>query len=349
MHSSIIPDFSKDGKISIIVDGQFGSTGKGLIASRIALDNDYEIAIGSLSPNAGHTFYKDTVKCVSKCLPVCGIMKSKGDIFLSADSVIDPNILFHEIETFNINEDRIFIHPRAAILTEEIKQKEKQNEDIKKISSTQSGTGEARSLKIMRIATLAEDYKPMQRFIRPYNLKYYLQQGCSAIVETGQGLGLGLNHGLSYPYCTSRDVLPATILGELGLHPKYLGNVMLTFRTYPIRVGNIIENNKEVSYSGPFYDDSKEVDFSYIGVPAEKTTVTQRIRRIATFSMKQYIHAIDVIEPNFIFLNFIQYFYRHEEDLIVFPKNKTPTHVGYGPYSDHVCKWEPNILQHIFK
>ena len=350
--SIVIPNFCIPGKVSVIIDGQFGSTGKGLAASRIAFDNHYDIAIASLSPNAGHTFYdSDMNKYVTKSLPVTGILSKRCQIYLSSDAVIDPDILFDEIKKFDIDPARIAIHPRAAIITKDSKLEEQKSNGVKIIASTQSGTGAARASKIMRNGVLAENYEPLKEFVCKLDMQYYLQQGCSAVVETGQGVDLGLNHGLAYPYCTSRDPHPSYILGELSLHPKYFGKSLVVFRTFPIRVGNIIENGKEVGYSGPFWDDSKEIDFSDIGVPDEYTTVTKRKRRIATFSMKQYVNTLNIIEPDYILLNFINYYYSDFKKFkIQFTKGiRKPTHMAYGPYPWDVVDYNESIMSGMLK
>lgn len=115
--------FIKPGKINIIIDGQFGSTGKGLIAAKIASDNLIHVAVGTLSPNAGHTFYIDEDKYTTHLIPVAGVIHPESTIYLSAECVIDELLLLQEIEEFGISHDRIIIHPRAAIITEEHKKK----------------------------------------------------------------------------------------------------------------------------------------------------------------------------------------------------------------------------------
>lgn len=352
MFPKILPNFCVPGKVSVIIDGQFGSTGKGLVASRIAFDNHYDIAVASLSPNAGHTFYDaDMKKHVTKLLPVTGIMDKRCQIYISADAVIDPKILLKEIEEFDIDPSRIAIHPRTAIITEKEKQTEQDPNGVKTIASTQSGTGAARSAKIMRYGILAENYEPLKKYVHKLDLSYYLDNGCSAIVETGQGVDLGINHGLAYPFCTSRDPSQSYVLGELGLHPKYFGKSIAVFRTFPIRVGNIVENGKEVGYSGPFWDDSKEITFSDLNVPDERTTVTKRIRRIATFSMKQYCHTLRLLQPDYILLNFVNYYKSDFERLkIRFPKQvRKPTHMGYGPRPQDITEYDEDALSGILK
>ena len=118
-------------------------------------------------------------------------------------------------------------------------------------------------------------------------------------------------------------------LSDAGLHPSYLGNVMVCIRTYPIRVGNIIENGKMVGYSGPFYDDSTEITWNDIGVEPEYTTNTKRMRRVCTFSMKQYQKMKRLLRPTHIFLNFVNYLSDIELDnmLDLLPE---VTHLGFG-------------------
>ena len=49
-------EYIKNGKASVLVDGQFGSTGKGLLAAYLALQpqNEVDIATTNASANAGH-------------------------------------------------------------------------------------------------------------------------------------------------------------------------------------------------------------------------------------------------------------------------------------------------------
>ncbi len=50
------------GKLNIIIDGQFGSTGKGLLAAYVGTKFHVDVAMTNGSPNAGHTFYVDDKK-----------------------------------------------------------------------------------------------------------------------------------------------------------------------------------------------------------------------------------------------------------------------------------------------
>lgn len=326
--------FIKHSKINIIIDGQFGSTGKGLIAEKIAKTEEIDISIGCLSPNAGHSFYLDGQKQVTRCFPVSGILQENSLIYLSANSVIDEDLLFDEIKRFNIDPARIIIHPRASVITKEIKEKEKDSNYIK-ISSTQSGTGKARSSKIERTNPLVQNTESLRQFIQLFDLESFIADN-RCLVETSQGVDLGLNFGLSYPYCTSRDVLPSCILAELGLHPMYLGNIMLTFRTYPIRVGNMYDDKgKLIGYSGPVYPNSIELTWDDLKQKEEYTSVTNKVRRVFTFSKHQYHRSIRLVKPTHIFLNFCNYI--RPEDYELFKSlNPTPNYFGYSSNIDDI-------------
>lgn len=339
-------NFVKYGKVSMIIDGQFGSTGKGAIAARIAMDNHIHVACGTLSPNAGHTFYLDGKKMVSKQIPISGIINDRNSqIYLTAGSVIDVESLFAEMDKFNIDPGRVAIHPRAAVVTKADKEEEARLGGIEKIASTQSGAGAARASKIMRTNPLAQGTPELKDFVKELDIHYYLRQKLSVVVETGQGVDLGLNFGLDYPHCTSRDVLPSAILADLGVHPKYMGNSMLTFRTYPIRVGNIVRDGDTVGDSGPFYPDTDEVSWGDLQVTPERTTVTNRIRRVGTFSIQQYRRSVDLVQPTHVFLNFINYVTEEDLPRFMFKGMKKPSVVGFGPHPEQICRWDRDTLR----
>lgn len=340
-----LEDFVIPGKINMVVDGQFGSTGKGLLASAIADCNHIDLAIGRLSPNAGHTFYINGKKCVTKMLPVAGIMQKRSTIFLSAGSVIDVDILLKEMEEFSIDRDKVIIHPRAAIVTDEDKEIESEENGVKKIASTQSGSGSARASKIMRKNPLARNDKRISDMIsHDYVLSDILENDLCCLVETGQGFDLGLNFGLDYPHCTSIDVIPSAILADIGMHPRDIGNIAMCIRTYPIRVGNITDGTELIGYSGDVYPDSKEISWEDIGQVPELTTVTKRIRRVFTFSLIQYKRALFYIRPDYVFLNFVNYCKYPdviEEEWFKGMMNiRKPDFVGIGPNMEDVIPFD---------
>ena len=115
---------------------QFGSTGKGLLASYLSTLNHIDLAVSNLSPNAGHTFEYNGTFAVSKQIPICCILNKRCGAYLTAGSIIDVELLFLEMKKFDITKDKIVIHPNAAIITKENKECEGSNDSsVKKIAS----------------------------------------------------------------------------------------------------------------------------------------------------------------------------------------------------------------------
>ena len=168
-----------------------------------------------------------------------------------------------------------------------------------------------------------------------------LDRGSHILIEVPQGFGLGINSGLEYPYVTSREISISQALSDAQLHPSYLGCTLMSVRTYPIRVGHLYDKNNEmIGNSGPFFPDSKEKSWSELGLQNEYTTTTKRIRRVATFSIIQYQQALRAIKPDYVFLNFVNYFktFRDFDSLrsVMASMGKAPEYFGIGPTTDDV-------------
>jgi adenylosuccinate synthase len=319
----------KEGKLNILIDGQFGSTGKGLVASYIGWYNHVDLAITNASMNAGHTFYINDSKYVTKHLPIIGILNKRSTIYLCAGAIINPEFLLKELETFDIDPNRICIHPRAAIIEQQDREHEAEG-SVKKIASTQSGVGSALIRKIDRKAKLAGDTPLIKHMVKELDVSWLLDQGVIAGMEVPQGFSLSINSGYSYPHCTSREITVSAAMSDAQLHPSYLGNVFVVIRTFPIRVGHIIEDGVMVGDSGPFYPDSKEISWEKLGVEKEYTTNTKRVRRIATFSMIEYKKMLKMFHPDYVFLNFANYLSLKELQKLL-KKLREVTHVCVGP------------------
>lgn len=310
------------GKLNITIDGQFGSTGKGLLNAWLTQNTDTapDICMTNASPNAGHTYVDDRgQKRTCFHLPVAGILLPKTHIYLCAGSIIDPVILAAEMADFNISADRVTIHPRACIVLPEHSAREQaESSGATKLASTRKGVGAALADKVARIPgprTAAQFFEKNAAFnCRAIDLPQEMNAGKTVLMEVPQGFGLSLNHGLSYPHCTSRDITVSAALNDAGVHPHYLGKTIVSLRTFPIRVGNIVESGIEQGNSGPFYPDSREISWSDLGMMPELTTVTKRPRRIATFSALQYGDILRHLRPDTVFINFVNYF-RTEAEL----------------------------------
>lgn len=338
------------GKVNILIGGQFGSEGKGSIAGFLAAHNHIDIAISNGSPNAGHTFIDSMRRVVVHHLPIVGALSSANQIYLGPGSIIDPNILDWEMKAAGIARDRVWIHPRATVITgADIEEERNPESGAAQVASTQHGVGAALAHKIRRDRPLAAKMeKVLPGTVTEVNLTNLLRQGAMALCEVGQGLGLAINSGAAYPYCTAREVSVSQTLSDCMVHPQFLGDVIMAVRTYPIRVGNLYDTNGSmIGSSGPWYADQDELTWEEIGVPAELTTVTKRVRRVATWSDIQYRQSLAQLQPDHIFLNFVNYLNRKSFVELVSRMSaagRGPDIVGVGPSLDDVMLYDPSEL-----
>lgn len=299
--------------IDVIVDLQFGSTGKGLLAGYIGVDNNYDVVISANMPNAGHTAYcPDThQKFIHKALPSAIFGKGLRVLAIGPGAVFSIERLTEEWEAVcKYRGDLILlIHEAAGILRPE--HKEAEQKTLSRISSTMQGSAEALISKIRREDKAIAKHWAMAigetagKFgdVRVVTQGEWLSMlgGANILCEGSQGYSLGISSGF-YPYCTSRECTPARVLADCGVPAKKLRHVYGSCRVHPIRVGNTPDG-----YSGDWYPDQIEIHFSQLGVPDETTTVTGRVRRIATFSNHQILEALIMAQPDFVFLNFCNY------------------------------------------
>lgn len=306
----------KPGKLNIVMDGQWGSTGKGKLCAYLAKTHNVAVAICDFQTNAGHTIVSDEgIKHVFQQLPVTAAINPETQLLISPAATIDVAKLLQEIETHGV-QDRLMIHPLAGIITQECVDYEKAA--LKRISSTLKGCGAATGMKAMRHPQmqLARDVKELLPFIgdTTEKLQLYLKSGAICMMETAQGFDLSLNHGHGYPYVTSRDITPASALNNAGVPAQLVGEIYGCLRTKPIRVGNMVENDQMIGSSGPYYPDQDEITWEQLqsesGAPdslVERTTVTNKVRRVFTFSPLQFKRFMNVCAPTRLFINFINH------------------------------------------
>lgn len=328
-----IHSFVQPGKASIIVGGQFGSEAKGLAAAVVAQEASHlkrglgpHIATTNAGAQAGHTtILADGTKFVCYHLPTVGVLIRHSTIYLNAGSIIDPDLLMREIESIaNVTGEpigelmsRIVIHPNAAVIQPADKMMENSAGGTGHLGSTQKGVGSALAGKIMRRpngiareALAAMDMLKRGVTIGELNMNEKLNANFSVTVEIPQGTDLSLNASSFYPKCTSRDCWVGQGMADAGINPYYLGHVMMVQRTFPIRVGHIYDGfGQIVGNSGPFYSDSEELrwETDFPGVEPERTTVTKRVRRIASWSQQQYRHALWLNRPTIVMTTFVNY------------------------------------------
>lgn len=305
----------KTGRLNVVLDLQWGSTGKGKLCAYLAQKHAVDVATVDFQPNAGHTIvFDDGRKVILKQFPAAALFGAR--VLMNPGATLSVARVLEEVEICSAK-DRLVIHPHASVVTEAHKKWEQEN--LKRISSTLQGAGAALGLKSMRApeTVLAKDVPELHRWIGDTTeaIHTYIRAGAMCVAEGAQGFDLSLNHGFRYPYVTSRDVTTASIMSNAGVPPQLLGDVYGCLRTFPIRVGHQLEKDgTKVGDSGPFYEDQMELTWDDLKIRSgakhdllERTTVTNKVRRVFTFSSTQLRRAMRVCWPTHLFINFINH------------------------------------------
>ncbi len=329
---NFIMSIDYSGKIHIVYDGMWGSCGKGKFCGQLALNKklDIQICVNNNAPNAGHSFvFDDGRKVITKHIPIGFVNKDIPYLIIGESAVIDYDRLVYEIDQYKdiLNGRKLYIADTAVAISDKHRQEEI---STIKSGSTFSGAGAALIDKILRKNVLICNDKRFldlqeKGLIKIVNSKTFFPMIYNGVapfkgdenilVELSQGDALGINNSANYPYTTSRDCSPAQALKDI--HATHLSkNVKkyCVFRPYPIR----INNNSEAGYiyTGDF-EGAKEISWEEVckrcRLPSEEikklehTTVTQRLRRVAEFSIKQFAEMLLDTKPDECFLNFAQY------------------------------------------
>lgn len=303
----------KNGKVYVVTDGQAGSCGKGKLVGYLARKYDVDVTINHNMPNSGHTFvFDDGRKVVTHHLPI-GFVNPRTTLLIGAGAVINPDILYRELEENKdlLNGRILYIHERAAVVNEKHITFERKNI---RSGSTFQGSSAANAEKSMRIpgTVLAKDY-PWKGKIFIYDDTFLFQirnSGMSILIEMSQGFDLDLNHGLSYPYTTSRGCTITQALADTGIPYNADITSFMVFRPYPIRISN--DSVEGHIYTGD-YAGSRELTWEEVchraGLPKaeEFTTVTKKKRRVFEFNWSRFYNAIEANNPDYLVLNFAQY------------------------------------------
>jgi len=306
--------------IDLVMDFQYGSTGKGLIVGYLAKRGNYDTAVCSFATNAGHTYIDGPMVVMTQQLPVAGVVSpTVKNILLGPGSAIHEQTLIDEIMRYHryLDGKRILIHPHAAVVEDYHTQSEVQT-GMTKIGSTAKGVGAAYVERIRRnpsnpnvVGVRWKTHPILAGYITtPEEYLRVAEAAENVMVEGAQGYSLSMYHG-QYPFTTSRDVTPWQIMADCGLPFKWAPYVKVigTLRTYPIRVSN------RDGTSGPCYPDQQEIEWKDIGLEPELTTVTKLPRRVFTFSRIQLTEALWHCQGYWetcLFLNFANYMKRNE-------------------------------------
>lgn len=263
-----------------IVGGQYGSEGKGVIAHSLATRTTAAVRTGG--PNAGHSIIHEGRVWKMRSVPVAWTNPSTT-LLIGPGAVVDPVTLIKEVEQIEAAgyqiKNRLRVDARATMIIGEDHEREGDTLEggglhLSRIGSTLEGVGAAR---IRRIA------RDDRRWVRPADLlpevgidvgdtlgvmSFHHLTG-NLMLEGTQGFGLSLHHG-TWPWVTSADCTVQQLANDAGV--GIVNEALVVFRSFPIRVGGP---------SGPMKDELTWDRFP--GVEPERTTVTNKVRRIAEF------------------------------------------------------------------
>lgn len=292
--------------VSVVVGGQFGSEGKGKVAHHIARRMKASAVVRVGGTNSGHTVVDVRGHTYSLRQLPASVMAPDTIAILPPGAIVDPDILFDEIEQLGLGPDRVVVSPLATLISTEDRESERRAGLIDRLGSTGSGTGAALSRRMARGGDTA--LAGSERRLQPYlgdttaMMRAMLKRGERIVIEGSQGFGLSLLHGPEYPKATSRDTTAATFVGEAGLSPCDVDDVTLVIRCHPIRVaGNSGRLEHETTWSAIADRAMLPPDF------VELTTATRKVRRVGEFETAVVGRAIAANAPTRIVLNHVDY------------------------------------------
>lgn len=289
--------------VTVVVGGQYGSEAKGHVTAQVVKEEleagaeVYNVRVAG--PNAGHTVYDEAGnKFALRQVPVGAALSRPGKTvhpIIAAGSEIDLPVLIHELDQLTAAGHRphLWVDGSATLIREEHKRRETTAMLTAKVGSTGKGIGAARAARLMREAPRVIDDQHAVDALRACGvaivhtdtmLRHRLHRhATSVVIEGTQGFGLGL-HGKHYPQTTSSDCRAIDFLGMAGISPWQAGVEMLDIfvvaRCFPIRVaGN----------SGPMFG---ETTWQALNLPEERTTVTQKVRRVGAWDSELVRHAV---------------------------------------------------------
>ena len=244
------------GKLTILLDGGAGSSGKGKLGAFVTEHaNNWQFCCNAFMPNAGHWVKDDHGKeYFYQTLNSCAYQPHYEKMFLGPGTIIELPALQREVEENEIEPHRLGISPVCAILQDQDSAFERGEVDLDgnelpirgdgtmKHGSTCHGVGAALARRRLRRpdVKLARDVPELAQYLCdvPREIMDRLDRGQAGFLEIAQGFQLSYLLSNMYPFCTSRNCTVAAGLDDMMLPPCYAGNVLLNYRTFPIRISN---------------------------------------------------------------------------------------------------------------
>jgi adenylosuccinate synthase len=278
---------------SIVLGGQGGDESKGKTIEYLAETGNYEGAVRSGRPQAGHTLTINGERITLANLS-CALVNPLMKIFLSPASMLSVERLFYgfykkmpdgkdkfipsEILTTGVTPDRLRIDYNAKVVTPEHKRRENESNHLMgKIGSVGEGASQCLIEEIMRVENLprAKDFPEFKPYLCDTKKEMHeiLERGGNLLLEGDHGAKLDLIHG-EYPYVTARIVNAAGFLAEAGIGPKHVDDVYVVLKPYTTRVA-----------AGPLEEEifNEQVLNWTLNIGGEHGSVSGRKRRVGKF------------------------------------------------------------------
>ena len=295
----------------VVVGGQFGSEGKGKISAIITLQEKIDLCIRCGGPNSGHSFQGQNGEMVLLRQLPTGFVRPETRLLIPAGGLLDLDVLRYEIESLGLDADRVGIDRNAMVITSDDRDHERRLAMSERLSSTLCGVGSAVARRALRTGDvdLAASAATSYSWLRPLltdvsaEANSAVDSGKKVLIEGTQGSGLSLYHSSYYPKATSRDTNAAGFVSEVGLSPRLVSEIILVFRTFPIRVAG--------EQAGPLHEELtweqlREESRSPLPL-CEYTSVTHKLRRLGRFDWGGAAMAVQINRPTRIAVNFLDY------------------------------------------
>lgn len=287
--------------VTVVLDSQAGSCGKGKFIGYLVLNDNVDVAIDNFMSNAGHTFVMGDNKYITQQLPT-SLVNPNTSLVIGPEAAITPHILFEEMIKYKdmIGDRKVIINPNAVVIADKHRREEQR---VLRSGSTFKGCGSARADKVMRQAMLfgefwnkltsenggdfgddEGDYGDLNYCITYGDLKYVkdhlqvmdtmeyvndaIDNKYNVLVEGSQGCDLDINYGLPYPNTTSRQCHAGQLVADCGISPKLVDEIIMIMRPYPIRISNTTnltdENGDVLITSSGDYNGAEEITWDIV-------------------------------------------------------------------------------------
>lgn len=236
--------------IDIIVGLQYGDEGKGKIVKHFIEQNNYKWCVRfNGGPNAGHTIFMNGHKLVTHQIPT-GIIRPGVKCWISSGCVIDIGKLNDEIRALELAgvsniAERLFISPACHVITEEMIEYDKTNNNV---GTTGSGIGPTYAAKAYRTGVRVNDIIKSgnsMAMLTQFNLLERIpaedldidNANGDILLEGAQGFHLDIDWG-TYPFVTSSNCIAPYALVSTGLPMKRVRNIIGIAKIYETYVGS---------------------------------------------------------------------------------------------------------------